>query len=109
MLNQKDLEALIVCRLLSTADSCNSHHINHVMGQLRALAAVLKDGERPPSHFDYDLTILLDFCDIPHTIDEEHNIHWDREWMEDHGFIITPDPGGDPDKDKIEHPLKRNW
>lgn len=108
MLTKEETEALLLVRILACAESCNSFHINHVSGQIRALASVLKDGESPPSFGD-DIGEVLDWVGIPYTRDGAY-IHWHTEWLESRGFVVTHDPDGDETKDEIDHPkFKKSW
>jgi hypothetical protein len=102
-------ETLLVLRIEAGADSCNSHHINHVEGQIRGLAAILRNGETPPAHFHYDLTVILDWAGVPHTKDKD-GIHWHEDWLTQHGFKVIPHHTGDPNLARIEHPtLGKGW
>jgi len=95
MLTQIEIEALLVLRMNASSESCNSHHINHCSGQIRALTAVLK-GE--PIHSRAQTSEVCDYVGIPHTT-EDDQVVFDEEWLEDHGFV-----GGD-----LQHEKFRSW
>jgi len=112
MLNQEQVQALIVCRLLATEGTCNSFHIGHVEGQLRALAAVLNDGQPAAPQCGHDLAEYLAEVGIPYTLDDKQNILWDEQWMQDHCFTAEPNPIKRDDVPPLvwKHPfMKRGW
>lgn len=86
MLNEKELRALILCRVLAANDQCNSHYINHAQGQFRALLAVLT-GECPPN-VDIDSPMaILDAAGIPYRYDKDTEMCWfEKDWLKEHGF-----------------------
>jgi hypothetical protein len=85
MLTKKQIKALIVIRSIACTKSCNSHHINHVMGQVRALASVLKGVEPPQFN---TLMEAFDFCDISYGLNPNGTVGFPSKWLERHGFIV---------------------
>jgi len=78
MLTEPQIKALLVARIIACTDSCNSFHINHVSGQIRALLAVLTDGSHPTT--SSDTPTILRLAGIPFTLDDDG---WevDDEWL----------------------------
>lgn len=108
MLDAEQVRALIVARIDSTAGSCNSYHIGHVMGQLRALVAVLNDGKPGPANSDDDLRRILREAKIPFRDQPDNRIDFPPDWLIEHGFEISGD-STDPNS-KISHPVfSRSW
>lgn len=103
MLTADQVRALIVTRIVDTSDSCNSYHLGHVSGQLRALVAVLNDGTPAHAHCCDDLRDLLRAAQIPYRDLPGGEIDFLPEWLVEHGFEIDGDPD-DPDS-TIRHPV----
>lgn len=95
MLTQIEVEALLVLRMNASSGSCNSHHINHCGGQLRALTAVLK-GE--PIHSRAMSAEILEYVGISFTIDGDQVV-FDPDWLDEHGFVGN----------NLEHEKFGNW
>lgn len=88
MLDAEEIRSLILCRVIAALDSCNSHHINHCEGQIRALVAVLT-GAVPPSFSN--MAEILDAAGIPYERREGNWIEYDDEWLSAHGFEVEDD------------------
>lgn len=99
MLSKKEIRALIVIRLQAITDSCSSHHINHVEGQIRALCAVLNDGKAPPATgnaVDY-----LTAAGIPHSVYADGSCSYAEDWCYEHGIKLK--------ENKLVHPKFENF
>lgn len=101
MLTEEQVKSLLVVRVMACLGSCNSHHINHCEGQIRALLAVLT-GKRPPRVTDAVQTLTL--AGIPCRDDGEGGFVLDDDWLEAHGFTFTR--GEDDD---VSHPDFPKW
>lgn len=91
MLTEKQIKALVVLRIIACADSCGSNQISHIDGQIRALAAVLRDGVPPPAAFGGDTAKMLDYAGIPYYRNVDRTIGFPEEWLTEHGFIVDGD------------------
>lgn len=103
MLTKEETEVLLVLRILAAHDSCNSYHINHVEGQIRALTAVLTGGESPPT--GSDTIVYLDAVGIPwgpHP-DSPDGGGWN---IEEQWFL---DRGCEFEDGRITHPKFGSW
>lgn len=69
-------------------------------GQIRALAAVLGDGSKPPA-FD-TLSEVYEFAGIPFTVHEDDTVEVPTEWLVAHGFVCRGD-------DDWYHPTLGRW
>ena len=85
-MHAEQIRALIVCRLETAAESCNSYHRNHVLGQIRGLIGVLADGACPPV-FEYEYTEILRAAGIPFT-EVSGGFEFDSAWLKAHGFEL---------------------
>lgn len=98
MLNEKEIKALLLCRIEAVSDSCNSYHINHVSGQIRALISVIT-GEIPP--ITEDTADIFDILKIPYETGDDGRLEVPDSWLLDHGFDAPKDK-------KIHHPRFSN-
>ena len=98
MLAKREVEALLVLRIKAASESCNSHHINHVDGQIRALTAVLKG---KPVHAKADVSEICKYVDIPCVTNEDDTIGFNDDWLRGHGFVI--------ENDDFHHPTFGQW
>jgi hypothetical protein len=99
MLTEDEVKALLVCRMEECFDSANSGHAKHVVGQVRALVAVLT-GEPPPR--STDACVLLAAAGIPYVETEDGGFRYDREWLVAHEFVI--------DGEDFDHPrFGKKW
>lgn len=108
MMDIEDVRALIVARI-QMVDQCNSHFLNHLEGQVRALVAVVT-GEPPPSA-NGDIATYLRAAGIPHAIVKrggDQAVDFDAAWLRAHGFTIH---GADDDPNaSIHHPRwSQSW
>lgn len=101
MLTKEEIQVLIVKRLMAACDSCNSHHINHVEGQIRALLAVLNDGKKSPS--DGDCRGVLTAAGVPWEPHPDDPAGWNvpNAWLEERGCKI--------DGNRVSHPKLAEW
>lgn len=89
-LDEKELRAIIYCRLTAASDSCNSHHRNRVYGQIQGLLYALTGeylslGDHSPT------SDIFDFAGIPYKkLKGGATLEIPDEWMKEHGF----DPDG---------------
>jgi len=88
MISEEEVKALIVGRIITATESCNSHHISCVQGQIRGLIAVLT-GTRPPVHDD--IRDILDLIGVPYRLCGEDAFDFDEPWMIAHGFTKRGD------------------
>lgn len=90
ILDAEEIRSLIAYRLWKFGKATNCFHRNHILGQVRALCAVLNKGVAPKNTCyapDY-----LDAAGIPYEIDEENGkFFFDDEWLDSHGFRATDD------------------
>jgi hypothetical protein len=100
VLTKGEVQVLLVARIQAVLESCNSHHINHVEGQIKALLAVLNNGEIPDYDVE-DVRSILDAAGIPHV---KTRTGWEvpEAWMEKHGATINEDG-------IVDHPKLGEW
>ena len=106
MLTEEQVKSLLVCRIEATAGSCNSYHINHCEGQIRALVAVLT-GKPPPPHIGHDILGALDLVGVPYHKLDGGQFAWDEPWLLAYGFQTIK--GATPEQDQIKHPFFILW
>jgi len=95
MLSQEQIKATIVQRILVANKSCNSHHIEAIHNQVRALLYVLGDGAKPIR--SYSVVDICSAAGIPTITNEDDTIGFPEDWLVDHGFIVNGD--------EISHPI----
>jgi hypothetical protein len=81
MMKDEDIRSLIVARAEYLQEG-NRYHQEAVIGQLRALVAVLDGGNAPP--YTNTWIDILDAAKIPHQ--PEGN----QAWLVEHGFVKQP-------------------
>lgn len=86
MLSEKEVRALLYCRVVVREETCNSWHGSHVEGQIRALIAVLT--REPPPRLNGSVMQVFDLAGIPFVPcpDDTSKIDVPDEWMLSHGF-----------------------
>lgn len=105
MLNEKEIRATIVQRMIEVSGSCNNIHIAACMGQVRALIYVLGDGSPPISPFA-DAQEIFRAAGIPFSENEDGMVGWPDKWLKEHGFEIEDDGK----HGHVQHPvLGRGW
>lgn len=87
---EEDIRGMIVSRLLTAEQSCNSHHITCIKNQVRGLLAALT-GDNPTN--SDDIVDILQQAGIPFVDHGKRQFDFDAEWMKAHGF--TADEDGD--------------
>ena len=95
MLSVKQIKATIVQRIIVADSSCNSHHLNCVEAQLRALVYVLGEGDRPPV-FRGDVESVCEAAGIPIEDNGDGTVGWPEAWLREHGFEIDGDDTSHP-------------
>ena len=98
MLTKEEIQVLIVHRLIAACDSCNSHHINRVEGQIEGLVAALNDGKICRS--GGDVRTILKAADIPYEDTEDGGWDVGEEWMIERGCDVSGS--------SIKHPRSNN-
>ena len=100
MLDSNDIQCIVVLRIFEAVDSCNSYHINHTEGQVRALCAVLNNGVPPEA--TGDIRSYLRSAQIP--FNETIEGGWDipNKWLLEKGFTLK-------DGERVSHPKFGKW
>lgn len=85
MLSHDEIQVLLVHRVFAAIDSCNSHHINHVKGQISAILAILGDGKKP---LFCDAVDALRVGGVPVIDREDGGFDVPDEWLIERGCRI---------------------
>jgi len=101
-MDKEELKAMLVARIYICCTSCNSYHINHVEGQIRALLSAVTDGASPMSLQHNRPALVLKEAGIPFTETKE-GAEIDEQWLKDHGFTNTSG------KQTPNHPKYSHW
>lgn len=98
-----DIRCLILLRLWHAYDTCNSGHLTHVEGQIRALLTCLNGEIEPP--LSGQARDILDRAGIPWQPLGKEGFKLDDDWLRRHGFELDED-----DEEYLEHPrLGGSW
>jgi hypothetical protein len=103
MMKRKDIQSLVVYRILKCVESCNSYHINHVMGQIKSLVVVLNDGDI--SFNTEDIREVLTAAGIPwkpHPDNPKNGWYIPRGWLKKRGFKVSQ-------HGSVSHPKFNDW